>query len=59
MDTTRRVALVIDINTTEPATHLEHTARHWIDQLVEHLANRGTTATPVRIDIDGWPHLIP
>lgn len=56
---THRVALVLDIDTADTATHLDSAARGWLRQLIEQLTQRGVTATPVRIDIDGWPVVLP
>lgn len=55
--TTHRVALVLDIDTTDPVTYLDFAARGWLCQLIEQLAQRDVTAAPVRVDIDGWPTL--
>lgn len=56
---THRVALVLDVDTTDAVTHLDYAARGWLCQLIEQLAQRGVTAAPVRIDIDGWPVVLP
>ena len=55
--TSHRIALVFDLDCAESATYLDYAARGWLCQLLEQLASRGVTATPVRVDIDGWPVL--
>ena len=55
---TRRIALVLDVNPPGPHTDLDRTARGWLCNLVEQLADHDIIAIPVRIDIDGCPYLI-
>ncbi len=51
-----RLAIVIDI-ADQPDQTITRIARTCLDHLHQHLTNHNITATPVRYDIDGWPHL--
>ena len=54
---TIRVALVLDIDTSDTRTFDEHTARSQLRRLTTQLTDSGWTAQPVRVDINGYPHI--
>ena len=54
---TIRVAWVLDIDISDRRTFDEHTARNHLRRLTNQLTSAGWTAQPVRVDLDGYPHL--
>jgi len=51
----RRVTLVLDVDMSLVAMPAETWALYRLDGLVRSLHELGVMATPVRIEIDGWP----
>ncbi len=54
---TIRVAWVLDIDISDRRTFDEPTARNHLRRLTNQLTSTGWTAQPVRVDLDGYPHL--
>ena len=52
-----RVALVLDVDMSVLAMPADTWAWYRLDGLVRSLHDLGVMATPVRIEIDGWPRL--